>query len=73
MTISKRIRRAASAVVAAAATTALLAACAGGTASAPSSSDSAPVEGGDLTFLIQGYDAGWVSSKTSISSYEGNL
>ena len=73
MIISKRIRRAASAVVAAAATTALLAACAAGNASAPSSSDSAPVEGGDLTFLVQGYDAGWVSSKTSISSYEGNL
>ena len=53
-------------------TTALLTACGGATASSPSSSGT-PVDGGSLTFLIQGYDTGWVSSKTSISSYEGNL
>ncbi len=55
-----------------------LAALAALTACAPKAGNSAivstdPVRGGDLTFLIQGFDAGWVSSKTSISSYEGNL
>ncbi len=65
-------RRALLAVVSAATASALLSACAGATASSSSSSDS-PTEGGNLTFLIQGYDTGWVSSKTSISSYEGNL
>ena len=51
---------------------ALLTACAGATASS-SSNSSTPADGGNITFLIQGYDTGWVSSKTSISSYEGNL
>lgn len=53
-------------------TSALLTACGGVTATSTSSSDT-PVDGGNITFLIQGYDTGWVSSKTSISSYEGNL
>ncbi|MCU1569093.1 MAG: extracellular solute-binding protein family 5, partial [Pseudarthrobacter sp.] len=52
--------------------TALLTACGGVTATSTSGSDT-PVDGGNITFLIQGYDTGWVSSKTSISSYEGNL
>lgn len=54
------------------ATMALLSACAPKTGNA-SQASSEPVRGGELTFLIQGFDAGWVSSKTSISSYEGNL
>ena len=51
---------------------ALLTACAGATASS-SSNSTTPTDGGNITFLIQGYDTGWVSSKTSISSYQGNL
>jgi peptide/nickel transport system substrate-binding protein len=45
--------------------------------SAPAGSGSAgagtPKDGGNLTFLIQEFPAGWVSSESSISSYEGNL
>ncbi|MDR7159023.1 ABC transporter substrate-binding protein [Arthrobacter sp. BE255] len=52
--------------------TALLTAC-GGTATSSTANPGTPVDGGNITFLIQGYDTGWVSSKTSISSYEGNL
>lgn len=51
---------------------AVLTAC-GGVAASSTSDAGTPVEGGNITFLIQGYDTGWVSSKTSISSYEGNL
>jgi len=51
---------------------AVLTAC-GGPAATSSSDAGTPVDGGNITFLIQGYDTGWVSSKTSISSYEGNL
>ncbi len=65
-------RRALAALGAATVTALALTACAG-QAGAPAASPAKPTEGGDLTFLIQGYDAGWVSSKTSISSYEGNL
>lgn len=32
-----------------------------------------PKPGGNLTFLIQAFPAGWVSSTSSFSSYEGNL
>ncbi|GAB12918.1 putative peptide ABC transporter peptide-binding protein [Arthrobacter globiformis NBRC 12137] len=65
-------RRAFLATVSAATASVLLTACGGATATGPSG-DGTPVDGGNLTFLIQGYDTGWVSSKTSISSYEGNL
>lgn len=65
-------RRVFLATVSAVAASALLTACSGATASS-SSGSTTPVDGGNLTFLIQGYDTGWVSSKTSISSYEGNL
>jgi peptide/nickel transport system substrate-binding protein len=65
-------RRAFIAGVSAITASALLTACGG--VSATSSSDAGtPADGGNITFLIQGYDTGWVSSKTSISSYEGNL
>jgi peptide/nickel transport system substrate-binding protein len=40
----------------------------GGTAAAGS-----PKDGGNLTFLIQEFPTGWVSSESNISSYEGNL
>ncbi|WP_345471900.1 ABC transporter substrate-binding protein [Glutamicibacter ectropisis] len=51
---------------------AILTAC-GNKPDVESVGSSTPVRGGALTFLIQGFDAGWISSKTSISSYEGNL
>jgi peptide/nickel transport system substrate-binding protein len=50
-----------------------LTACGAGVQTTGSSDAGTPVDGGNITFLIQGYDTGWVSSKTSISSYEGNL
>lgn len=65
-------RRVFLASVSAVTASALLTAC-GGTSASSSSASTTPVDGGNLTFLIQGYDTGWVSSKTSISSYEGNL
>jgi peptide/nickel transport system substrate-binding protein len=40
----------------------------GGTAATGS-----PKDGGNLTFLIQEFPTGWVSSESNISSYEGNL
>jgi len=40
---------------------------------AGSASAGKPKEGGNLTFLIQEFPIGWVSSESSISSYEGNL
>ncbi|GAA4671160.1 ABC transporter substrate-binding protein [Frondihabitans cladoniiphilus] len=76
MSIPTRWRRPLAGIAVAAAATLALAACSTGATAGSSSSASAPdkpVEGGDLTFLIQGYDAGFVSSKSSISSYEGNL
>jgi peptide/nickel transport system substrate-binding protein len=61
----------------------LLAACgssssgsSGGSGSSSASSSASagtPKEGGNLTFLIQEFPLGWVSSLSSISSYEGNL
>jgi peptide/nickel transport system substrate-binding protein len=54
-------------------TVSALTACGAGVQTTGSSDAGTPVDGGNITFLIQGYDTGWVSSKTSISSYEGNL
>jgi hypothetical protein len=55
----------------------LLAACSGSGGATGSSSNAAdvstPKDGGNLTFLIQEFPAGWVSSVSEISSYEGNL
>jgi peptide/nickel transport system substrate-binding protein len=74
-----RYRRA---VLAAAAVSALvlgIAACTSGgsgassTASANVAAAGQPKDGGNLTFLIQEFPAGWVSSVSNISSYEGNL
>jgi peptide/nickel transport system substrate-binding protein len=70
------------AALAAGASALLLSACGGaaagggaGTNAATSTGASAgqPKPGGNLTFLIQDFPAGWVSSASSISSYEGNL
>ncbi|PJI93678.1 ABC transporter substrate-binding protein [Luteimicrobium subarcticum] len=52
---------------------ALLAACTGGAGATSPSDGGSPRAGGDLTVLISNFDAGWVPSKSSISSYEGNV
>lgn len=46
---------------------------ASGSGQSSSASAGNPKEGGNLTFLIQEFPAGWVSSTSSFSSYEGNL
>jgi peptide/nickel transport system substrate-binding protein len=73
MTLPTRWRRPLAGLAIAATATLVLAACSTGTPAASTDASSKPVEGGNLTFLIQGYDSGFVSSKSSISSYEGNL
>ena len=76
---SRRFHRVALGVAALAALVPFVAAC---SSSSPSSSggggaaDAAagsPKDGGNLTFLIQEFPTGWVSSESNISSYEGNL
>jgi peptide/nickel transport system substrate-binding protein len=52
----------------------LLAACGGaGGSTASTTAAGKPKDGGNLTFLIQEFPTGWVSSESNISSYEGNL
>jgi peptide/nickel transport system substrate-binding protein len=55
----------------------VIAACGSSGASGASGGGAAaagqPKDGGNLTFLIQEFPAGWVSSESNISSYEGNL
>jgi peptide/nickel transport system substrate-binding protein len=54
-----------------------IAACGGSSGSGGSGGSAAaagqPKDGGNLTFLIQEFPTGWVSSESNISSYEGNL
>jgi len=54
-----------------------VAACSSGSPSgggtAADAAAGSPKDGGNLTFLIQEFPAGWVSSVSNISSYEGNL
>jgi peptide/nickel transport system substrate-binding protein len=77
--IAGRFHRVALGVAALAALVPFVAAC---SSSSPSSSTGgaaaeaaagSPKDGGNLTFLIQEFPAGWVSSESNISSYEGNL
>lgn len=76
-----RLRRAALGAVALAAVAILVTACGGSSSSSKGGSGSGsssaatgtPKDGGSLTFLIQQFPAGWVSSVSSFSSYEGNL
>jgi peptide/nickel transport system substrate-binding protein len=72
--IAGRFHRVALGAAALAALVPFVAAC---SSSSPSSSNAAdtssPKDGGNLTFLIQEFPAGWVSSTSNISSYEGNL
>jgi len=73
ITPPRRLRRHAGAA-AALVTVALLAACSAGPAATSSpTASSTPHDGGDLTVLISNFDAGWAPSKSSISSYEGNV
>jgi peptide/nickel transport system substrate-binding protein len=81
----KRLYRVVFSVVALIALVAIVSACgktsnSGGSGSSSSSgggsasaSAGKPKDGGNLTFLIQEFPAGWVSSVSSFSSYEGNL
>ena len=77
MTRPARSRRATLGAAGFAALVLLTAACSSGGGATGSSSNAAdvgsPKDGGNLTFLIQEFPAGWVSSVSEISSYEGNL
>jgi peptide/nickel transport system substrate-binding protein len=76
--IAGRFHRVALGVAALAALVPFVAACSssgpgsGGGAAADAAAGS-PKDGGNLTFLIQEFPTGWVSSESNISSYEGNL
>src|ERR1700728_1711511 len=74
--VARRFHRVALAVAAVASLTLVVAACSSSSPSSSGSTTSAagtPKDGGNLTFLIQEFPAGWVSSESNISSYEGNL
>jgi peptide/nickel transport system substrate-binding protein len=75
---SRRTRLRGAVLAAALAALALvIAACGSSGGSAASGGGAAaagqPKDGGNLTFLIQEFPTGWVSSESNISSYEGNL
>jgi peptide/nickel transport system substrate-binding protein len=74
--IAGRFHRVALGVAALAALVPFVAAC-GSSSPTSSGADAAatgsPKDGGNLTFLIQEFPTGWVSSESNISSYEGNL
>ena len=72
--ITGRLHRVALGVAALAALVPFVAACGSSSPSTSNAADtSSPKDGGNLTFLIQEFPAGWVSSESNISSYEGNL
>jgi peptide/nickel transport system substrate-binding protein len=74
--VARRFHRVALAVAAVASLTLVVAACSSSSPSSSGSTTSAagtPKSGGNLTFLIQEFPSGWVSSASNISSYEGNL
>jgi peptide/nickel transport system substrate-binding protein len=74
MVRQNRFHRAVLGVAAFAALALTIAACGGSGGSTSHTADtSSPKDGGNLTFLIQEFPAGWVSSESNISSYEGNL
>jgi peptide/nickel transport system substrate-binding protein len=70
-----RLDRALAGAAAIAALALTVAACGAGSGAASSNAAdmSTPKDGGNLTFLIQEFPTGWVSSESNISSYEGNL
>jgi peptide/nickel transport system substrate-binding protein len=74
--VARRFHRVALAAAAVASLTLVVAACSSSSPSSSGSTTSAagtPKDGGNLTFLIQEFPTGWVSSESNISSYEGNL
>jgi peptide/nickel transport system substrate-binding protein len=74
--VARRFHRVVLGVAALAALVPIVAACSSGSPSGGTAADAAagsPKDGGNLTFLIQEFPAGWVSSVSNISSYEGNL
>ena len=75
--IARRFHRVALGVAAVAVLVPIVAACSSGSPSgggaAADAAAGSPKDGGNLTFLIQEFPAGWVSSVSNISSYEGNL
>ena len=74
MIIGNRFHRAVLGAAALAGSVLLLAACGGaGGSTASTTAAGKPKDGGNLTFLIQEFPTGWVSSESNISSYEGNL
>jgi peptide/nickel transport system substrate-binding protein len=68
-----RLRRAVLGVTAAIALVLSIAACSSNGQGQDAAIAGSPKDGGNLTFLIQEFPAGWVSSTSNISSYEGNL
>src|ERR1700722_19796758 len=74
--VAGRFHRVALGVAALAALVPFVAACGSsgpGSGGADAAAAGSPKDGGNLTFLIQEFPAGWVSSESNISSYEGNL
>src|ERR1700721_1923686 len=72
--VARRFHRVVLGVAALAALVPFVAACSSSTASGDTAAAAgSPKDGGNLTFLIQEFPAGWVSSESNISSYEGNL
>jgi peptide/nickel transport system substrate-binding protein len=74
--VARRFHRVVLGVAALAVLVPTVAACSSGSPSGGGAADAAagsPKDGGNLTFLIQEFPAGWVSSESNISSYEGNL
>src|SRR3984957_1324979 len=75
--VARRFHRVVLGVAALAVLVPIVAACSSGSPSgggtAADAAAGSPKDGGNLTFLIQEFPAGWVSSESNISSYEGNL
>src|ERR1700722_17942865 len=75
--VARRFHRVVLGVAALAVLVPIVAACSSGSPSgggtAADAAAGSPKRGGNLTFLIQEFPAGWVSSVSNISSYEGNL
>src|SRR6202451_1327614 len=75
--VARRFHRVVLGVAALAALVPIVAACSSGSPSgggaAADAAAGSPKDGATLTFLIQEFPTGWVSSESNISSYEGNL
>lgn len=72
----RRPRRLLAAVAGAVASIALVAGCAASDPSGPTAAgggDGAPVEGGDIVFVIDSLGATWIPNNSAISSYQGHV